>query len=448
VTIEKISNAMYWSVVAKIARFATAMAANILIVRSLGPQDWGVFSFVKTILAFVSTIVMLGASHSILKYLPHVRVKGGARDFGFALRLLILLQVSVWLVLLLAVYFGGSAIETLVQGRFDKLGYYLTFAVGFVIFEIFLSLVTSIVQSVYETKRYAIVNISCNVGYMFMLILFLKYGAGIVGILLAGAIVNIVISVLLLPQVRGMVGGGGEIDAEGPRLITVLRFSLPFVVTGLLNLIVWRHSEVLFLGAFHGEEAAGFFGLAYHVPQLLLEFVPLTIWPIVMAGISEAYTKDSARLPDAIALYYRLLYVLVIPVAAMGFAFSRTLVPLVYGEGMLPAALFTQLFFVVFSYSFLYTPLSMALYVMERSWVNMLVFTILAVVNVGLDLLLIPRYGLWGAFIPVAFVMLLAVGAFYIVARKINGRIFIGPDERAIIERMPIPFKTAILRLL
>jgi O-antigen/teichoic acid export membrane protein len=275
---------------------------------------------------------------------------------------------------------------------------------------------------------------------------------------------------------------------------------LPFVATGLLNLIVWRQSEVLFLGAFHGETAAGFFGLAYTVPQLLLEFVPLTVWPLVMAGMSEAYARNPARLPDAIALYYRLLYVLVIPVAALGFAFARPLVPVIYGNEMLPAALFAQLFFVVFSYAFLYTPLSMALYVTGKSWVNMLIFAFLAVVNIGLDLALIPRYGLWGAFVPVAFVMILGVAVFYIVSSRIVRNMYIpvlfivrcylaalptaaialaaerwsgpvaltlqivagvvlliacfrflrvmGPQERELIAKLPIPLKGAILKLL
>ena len=499
-TLEKLSGAMYWSMIAKIARFSTGVAASVLIVRSLGPSDWGVYSVIRTILAFVSTIIMLGAGNALLKYLPYARVKGGIQDFIATMRRLILLQISVWFMLLLLAYFGGHLLETLMEGRFERLGYYLSFAVGFVIFEVFLSLVTSFVQSMYETKRYAVVTVISNIGYIVLLILFLKYGMGIVGILLSGAIVNITISLLLLRQTREMISDSGERGEKGPDLAAVMRFSLPFVATGILNLIVWRHSEVIFLGMFHGEEAAGFFGLAYHVPQILLEFVPLTIWPIVMAGISEAYTKDDSRLPGSIALYYRLLYILVIPVAAMGFAFARPLVPIIYGEGMLPAALFAQLFFVVFSYSFIYTPLSMALYVMEKSWVNMLVFTVLAVVNVGLDIVLIPRYGLWGAFLPVALVMILGVGAFYIVTKRMESGIYvpvafiarcyiaalptaalaitashwnrpeqlvlqivagmvllvagfrlmriIGPDDREIIERLPIPFKSMILKLL
>jgi O-antigen/teichoic acid export membrane protein len=499
-TIEKITGAMYWSVVAKIIRFAGGIAANILVVRSLGTHDWGIFSVVKTLLSFAAVIVMLGAGNAILKYLPTLRVRGGIRGLIGTMKRLFLLQIVVWLSLLALVYLVGPHLSGIFEGRFDRLGYYLLFAFGFVIFEVFLGLVTSIVQSWYETKWYAIVTLIGNAGYIICLIFFLGSGAGIVGVLASGAIVNLSMSLLLLPQINAFIGldrgGTGEAVSTGD----VLRFSLPFVATGVLNIIVWRQSEVLFLGAFHGEEAAGFFGLAYSLPQLVLEFVPLTIWPLVMAGISEAYARDARQLPGAIDLYYRLLYILVVPVAAMGFSFARPLVPILYGSEMLPAAPFVQLFFVVFSYSFLYTPLSMALYVMGKSWVNMLIFMFLAIVNIGLDLAFIPRYGLWGAFIPVAFVMIVGVAVFYAAVKRIAQDIYIpvsfivrcyvaavptvalsavaarwhspavlvpqivlgivllivglrvmrviGPDERVLIERLPIPFKATILRLL
>jgi O-antigen/teichoic acid export membrane protein len=499
-SLERVSGAMYWSVLAKATRFGAGIISNILIVRSLGATDWGMYSVIKSLFAFASTVIMLGAGNAVLRFLPLVRVRGGIRSFMATLKRLIVIQIAVWAVLLSVVYLAGDNLQGLFGGRFEGLGYYLLFAVGFVIFEVFLGLVTSVVQSWYETKWYAIVTFIGNAIYVILLIYFLKSGAGILGILLSGAIVNIAMSVMLLPQSRRLVATEQGTPEEDTNIGTVLRFSLPFVATGLLNLIVWRQSEVLFLGAFHGEAAAGYFGLAYTMPQLLLEFVPLTIWPLVMAGMSEAYARDPGKLPNAIALYYRLLYVLVIPVAALGFAFARPLVPVIYGNEMMPAALFVQLFFVVFSYSFLYTPLSMALYVTGKSWVNMVAFAFLAVVNIGLDLALIPRYGLWGAFIPVAFVMILGVAVFYIMASRIVRNIYIpvsfiircylaalptaalaltavrwsgpvalplqilagtvlliacfrflrvmGPQERELIAKLPIPLKGAILKLL
>ena len=418
-TIEKVAHAFAWSFVAKMAAFAAGFVANMLIVRSLGAHGWGILSELKTVTGFVLVMAMLGLDTALLKFLPVLRVSGNVKSFLKTFRTLILLQVGVWVCLLVISRFGASFFKAFFRepgGRFDL---YVQVAVGFLMFEILMLLTTNIFQSWYETKRLGIVAIGGNAIYIMLLVCALRFNLGIVGILAASAVANIIMVLILVPQVNGLVRSVPD-SGRGPAMGTVLRFSLPFVVTGLLNQIVWRQSEVIFLGHFRGAEEAGFFSLAYRTPQLLLEFVPLTIWPIVMAGTSEIYAKDEKNLPRAINLYFKLLYMLVIPVAAMGFAFARPLVPILYHREMLPAALVTQLFFVVFSYSFLYTPMSMALYVIGKSWVNMLIFLLLACLNIGLDLAFIPRYGLWGAMVPVSFVLVLAVIIFHAVMRKVR----------------------------
>ena len=416
--IEKIAKAMSWSVVARVTRFAAGIAANIIIVRSLGAHGWGVLSVLKSFVGFAFVMIMLGLGNAMLKYTPAMRVRGAVGRFFDTFKRLILLQVGVWLLLLILTRLFSEDLDSIYAGRIEHFSYYLFFAIAFVLFEVFMVLITNMLQSWYETKSLALVIFYSNLGYIVILMLFIKSGFGIIGILAAGGIVNLAASLALFPTVRNLFHSEASTGDASVGVGKIMKFSLPFVVTGILNQIVWRQSEVIFLGHFHGAELAGFFGLAYRFPQLLLEFIPLTIWPIVMAGTSEAYEEDAANLPKAIELYYKLLYILVIPVAALGFAISKSIIPILYGETMAPAALFAQLFFVVFSYSFLYTPLSLALYVLEKSWVNMIIFLILAVVNVGLDLALIPKYGLWGAFIPVSIVLLLGVFLFFYALRR------------------------------
>lgn len=423
--VEKAGKAMSWSVVAKVARFVAMPISYIVIVRSLGEHDWGVLNVLRTITAFALVIVMLGGEKLVLRYIPEVRVKGGMRALLSDIGRLAVLQVAAWAALTLAGYLSGDWLASFFHQDPSVFRRYVVIALGLVLFEAGMTFTMNALQSWYETKRLASVMVAGNALYIVLLILLVKMGYGIVGVLAAGGIVNLVMILLLLPELVELAGKAAGDDAPGPGASRMLKYSLPFVATGILNQIVWRHSEVLFLGHFSGMEAAGHFGLAYRIPQMALEFIPLSIWPIVMAGISEAYAKDPGKLSEAVDVYYRLLFLLVIPVAAMGFAFSGPLVPLLFGTGMAPAGEMTRLFFVVFSYSFLYTPLSMALYVMEKSWVNMLVFTALAIVNIGLDLAFIPRFGLWGAFFPVAAVMLLAIIIFRMVAGRFDSGISI-----------------------
>lgn len=414
---EKVGKAMTWNFLARAVRFMAGPVSYMIVVRSLGSYNWGILSVLKTIAGFALIFVMLGAGQALLKYLPTIRVKGGMHGFFRNIKRFFLLQTGAWVVVMIIVWSARRGISDFYGVTSDGFSLYMVVAIALVIFKVGISMISNILQSWYETRMLSIVTIIGNVVYLIIMMILLKAGMGVVGYLAAGALIDIGMTAALIPQtlelVRKCPVGGGD----PPEFSQMVRFSLPFIVTGFLNQIVWRHSEVLLLGRWTGMEASGYFGLAYDIPQMALEFVPLTIWPIVMAGTSEVFSRDAGRLPQAIDLYFRLLFILVIPVAAMGFAFSRAMVPVLFGSEMLPAAHLTQLFFVVFSYSFLYTPMSMALYVMEKSWVNMLVLTLMAIINVGLDFALIPRYGIWGAFVPIVIVLGIEVVVFNMAVR-------------------------------
>lgn len=418
-TIEKLGHAMKWSLVARFAAFTAGFGANVVIIRALSTHDWGVYSEIKTVLMYVLVFVMIGVDAAILKFAPMMRVTGGTKAFARTFRSLFLMQIGVWLLILLVSRFGGGFFNSFFRDETGQFSFYLQVAIVCFFFELCMLMTTRLLESWYETKRLAAVVLSGNLVFFTLVVIAMRMHFGIVGILLSSAVMNLLMVVLLVPQARGLLRC---VPSEGscPGLGVILRFSLPFVVTGLLNQIVWRQSEVLFLGHFKGAEAAGFFRQAYVLPQMILEFVPATVWPIVLAATSESYAKDARDLPRAITLYYKLIYLLVVPVASMGFAFSGALVPIVYGAKMLPAALLTQLFFVVFSYSFLYTPLSMAFYVMGKSWVNMLIFMVIAIIEISLDLVLIPRYGLWGGMAGVSIALLATVVVFHVVMRRLH----------------------------
>ena len=80
-TVEEVSRAMSWVVLAKVVRVATGFVANILVVRTLGKYDWGIYSILTSILGFVLVFILLGGGQTLLKFLPTVRVTGGLRGF-------------------------------------------------------------------------------------------------------------------------------------------------------------------------------------------------------------------------------------------------------------------------------------------------------------------------------------------------------------------------------
>src|SRR5439155_11270911 len=137
------------------------------------------------------------------------------------------------------------------------------------------------------------------------------------------------------------------------------RYALPFTAISLLNLIVWRQSETLILGHYRTVAEVGWFDLAYGRPQQLLEFIPVTLWPLVMAAFADSFARDRASLTRRITLYYKFLIALAAPLAIGGAVLSLRAIPLLFGARNTPAAAPTAVFFLLFAISFGSTPLSM-----------------------------------------------------------------------------------------
>jgi O-antigen/teichoic acid export membrane protein len=407
---------MVWSVAARGGRFLLGMVSSVIVVRSLGDYDYGVLSLVRTLLMFVLIVAGCGLGQAVLKFLPAMRVRARPGEARRLVRRVVVIQVLAWLVLSSVVYLGREWIGSLFP--YPGFATLIAAAVALALFEVFFTLLSQILNSNYDTRRLSIATLTSHAVYIAMLAVLMPAGAGVLGVLVAAASGFAVSCVIVLSRVGSAVPRESEEDGDPVAVARVARYAAPFMLVGLLNLVVWRQSETLLLGYFRSAEETGYFDLAYRMAQLILEFVPGTVWPLVMAGTSELYARNSDSLRTAIDRYYRMLFILCAPICVTGMVLGGRMIPILFSEQMAPAALPTQLFFAVFTVSFFATPLSMALYVMEKTHINLIVYVCLAVVNVGLDLVLIPRYGVYGAMVPVAVV----IAASPFVYRAIIGR--------------------------
>lgn len=420
--VARLGGALGWGIVARIARFALGLVGSVLVVRTLGAYDYGILAVVRTALAFAAILVGGGLTQGILRYLPGWRVQGDVVRIRQAISLSLVLQLGLWFLVVGLLFGFRDAVTALSSSEVSGL---LLLGAALLLPEAAANTATQIANAQYDSRRITFaVAISVSL-YVALLAVFLHRGLGVAGVLVAGAISNLLLAKMLWSYVPGYLreaepGEEALPETRRAEVRAAVRYSLPFLAIGVLNLITWRQSEVLFLGRWHGAEAAGFFDLAYRLPQMILEFVPGAIWPLVLAGFAEVYTRDPYALQRATSAYYKLLFLLVAPVSVGGVLVGDLAVSLLYGPEFAVAGRLTQIFFIVFSISFLATPLSMVLYVVERPGIGLGIVFVNAVINVVLDILLIPRFGVWGAVTPVAVVIVLSPGVYAYVLNKLD----------------------------
>jgi len=419
-TSHRIGRAMAWTVASRAGRFLIGLGTSVLVVRGLGERDYGVLSVVRSILMFAVLLAGLGTGQALLKFLPVLRVARAGDAARRLMQRVLAVHVATWVGFVLLVWVLRGPLEDAFHvGGF---GTVIAAAVALALFEILFTVAAQVLNAGYDTARLAMASLASHVVYALVLLWVLPRGYGVTGVVVAGAIGNAVACVLIAGSLRRATDYGDGEAADAPDTARLWRYAAPFAAIGVLNLVVWRQSETLLLAHFRSAEEAGYFDLAYRLPQTALEFVPGTVWPLVMAGMSESFARDPSRLRAVIVRYYRLLFVLCAPLCTLGAVLGGRAVHVLFDDAMAAAAVPTQLFFLIFTVSFLSTPLSMALYVLERTHVNLLIYLALAVINVGLDLLLIPRWGVTGAMIPVAIAIALQPLLYYgAVRRRIPG---------------------------
>jgi O-antigen/teichoic acid export membrane protein len=403
-TTRQVGSAVFWSIFARSGRFVLGLVSSVIVVRGLGDHDYGVLSLMRTFLTFAAIIASAGLGQALLKFLPALKVARDAYGARRLVRTVVFVQFIIWIVLFSGIYltrpFWGSVFHF---EHFNGIGNLIAAAVLLAVFELYFSMIAHILNAYYDTKRLSIAAIVNHLILITLLVILLRSGAGVLGVLIAGAAGNLAASCILLGRAAGHLNATGQNgDARGIDGRRLVRFALPLGAIGVLNMMVWRQSETIFLAHYRSALETGYFDLAYRLPQTMLEFIPATVWPIIMAGFSEVYEKNKDNLVLAIEKYYKVLFLLCAPICIFGATFAGKMIPILYTEAMAPAAVPTQLFFMIFTLSFFSTPLSMSLYVMEKTHINFIIVFILAAVNIGLDFILIPRYGLPGAIIPIA----------------------------------------------
>lgn len=415
-TSREVPSALAWSVVSKFLVSLLAIVSSVLIVRGLGDHDYGVYSIYLNIVRFLAPLIGLGLAQAVLQFLPELRVRENAHGARQLLGRTLGLQLLAWLAIIAVIYFLRDGLSGLLKADLRTI---LLLGTLLLICEVLWNSVSHVFMALRRMRPLTLASVIQRISLIAALLLLLVSGLTIPRVLYAVAGSFLVGILILSLSLRSGLGWAGGARGEGLPRRRMLRYALPIAVGAVINQILWRSSETLVIGYYWQAKDVGYFNLAYNLPQMILEFVPLAIWPIMLASLAEVHARRPAELARGIRLYFRLLFVLVVPFALTGFVFGGQAYLVLYGAEMAPGAPLCQALFLVFLLAFFTTPLRMALYVKERAMLNTGISAIGAVINVALDFVFIPRYGIWGGVWPVAIALLCTGILQYVYSKRL-----------------------------
>ncbi len=411
---ERVAGQAVWSILSKIATLAGTLGVSVIAARLLGSHEFGVWSLARNMVAFGVLAASFGLDRALLRFIPELETQGSLsgvrRLFGAVAAAQVALLVIASAVLLL--------LEPLWQRLFmPEIGGLLPLicavTAAFTLKETLYQLHFALAQARVLTIATAITGF----GWLGLTWWLLERGGGTRGALLAQTAALAAAIAYLLPSLRRLLRAVPRRSETRISAARVTSYAATQVGSSLVNLIVQRQSEVYFLAMVATPAVVGFYDLGYSLPQLGLELVPLSLYAVVLSAITASYQRDPSRLGILVGWFYKLLAVVTIPFSLLGVLWADRLVVLLYGAQMAPAGVLAQVFSAVHLLPFVSLPVGVALNVVEKAHRTLSFGLAQVIVNLTLDVLLIPRFKTGGAVAAVvlSFVLVTPVTIRYAV---------------------------------
>ncbi|TSC72305.1 MAG: polysaccharide biosynthesis protein [Parcubacteria group bacterium Gr01-1014_38] len=213
----------------------------------------------------------------------------------------------------------------------------------------------------------------------------------------------------------------------GPRASAVIREAWPLGLMLICWLLVFRVDSVL-LSLFRPPEELGWYALPYKVLESLL-FFPAMIGGLLLPALSKEAIAEKRRFSEALSAATSLFLVLTIPTVALLFLSAPWVIAVLGGPGFSPSVPVLRILAVALGTLFfgnLYGNSAIALGA-QRSLLRAAM--ILALFNILVNLVIIPRYSFFGAaWTTLGTELLSALTAFGIVWRRVRFTFFSAPN--------------------
>jgi len=367
-----------------------------ILVRIISQSEYGNYVFILSIIDLSITISIFGTNDAIRKYAAEISQSSSQvlRRFVFSSLLLTVFLSIVASLVGLSILHRGLIKVNLESNVLS----YLHFAVGVVAISILFNNAMSVLfglhmQRISEPLRFIQTMICFGIG------LLLAYsGFGVKGLLSAHILSLIFALVAGVYVITKKVHFSVQAMKEG--LYKYSRRLLSFgrwIVVGALFAQVLYQADVIMIRSFLSAKDAALYKAAL-IPAHFLWFIPRIVSVSLLPSLSELWSKgDVSKVASVSFKSVRYVFWLSLLMGCGLFILSKPFVKVYYGEDYLPAALALQILIVGtfgFAISRITGPVFQA---SENLSIEVLCTGLAAVLNVMLNLFLIPPYGIYGA---------------------------------------------------
>lgn len=372
-----------WIIGGKVANKLLAFVVGIFAARYLGPSNYGLINYAAAYATFFASLCTLGINSVIVKnFVDHPSQQGETIGTTLLLRAVSSLLSALAIIGIVSVVDRGEHLTVVVVALYN-IG--LVFQVFDTLNYWFQARLQSKYSAIAELISYAVMSI-----YKIVL---LALGKSVEWFAIASTLDYIILAVFLL--IAYFKNGGTKFHCSLKKAKELLQSSNSFIIAGLM-VSIYACTDKLMLKQMLGADAVGHYSLASTV-SVSWAFILSAIIDSLYPEIVQSFQKDYLRYERKNRQLYTIVFYVSLFVSAIICIAAKPFVLILYGETYLPAV--EPLRIVVWYTAFSYLGVARNAWMVCENRQKYLKYLYIsaAVLNVILNLALIPLWGASGA---------------------------------------------------
>ena len=393
---------------ASVINLPLGLVITVILGRYLGAGELGLYRMTATIYGIAMLVAAIGIPAAMIKYVAEF--KENRNKFNQIVSSGIITSLFLGIIFIALFYFLSS----IFAGIFNMQGLVELLKILSPVFPFALvsSALLGLLNGIREMKKYGMATIIQSVLMVIVTVSLIYYGLGVAGAVI-GVVLSSVGSCLFLILVTK---NHFEITFSEyiPTTKRILKFGVQVYGATGMNMIKYQ-TDILLIGYFLTATDVGYYAVAVGLSRFLW-IIPQSIQTITYPTASEYWAKNNhSALNKMIDKVMKYNACILLPIGLGAGFFAMDIVTLIFGEGFIYAVLPLQILLVgtVIS-SIVSRAIGASLSAVGRPDLSLKVASISAIVNIILNILLIPILGISGAAIATAFSLI--IGAFIALA--------------------------------
>lgn len=399
-----------------------SFVASIVFARGLGPDKYGIYTYITWFTSTVACLLGFGLEGTITKFLPEYFFNENIEDSRLLIKGIVKLQLILITIISLILLITMPFWKGMLKISTSNIYILLILAIINILPTILSSILTSSVQALQRFDIYAKVTIKTQIITFILnliVIIVLKKVEYLIVILILSMIYQVTIYYKNIKKIINFRIRDLFENEKIKNIRRIKKYAAYMYINIVWQQVVWTKSEYFFLGIYCGAKEIAMYGLAYSLVNMgNMIFSP--VMTVLNNYFSELVAKKEEELLKNIIIkvtkYFTIVLLLILTYA---YAFSGYIIKFIYSSKydevvvlfliMFTGFVISQIVNVSASIPFLYE---------KQKWIIYLGI-VSGVINVVLDIVLIPKIGAKGAAIANVLSQLFCTIIGYIYILKI-----------------------------